>query len=286
MEGEHPKTEYWGDEGGHTGHWPDTSDAYLLAEVRFWTRIMREHAMFIRLGLPCDRPDLIGEARALEERLEQLEAVVNRATTLDPTLLRALQEAVAALIDFKRRLLRMVLECQIRPNLFPLLIDHITREAVHFLTRLEMAMTSAPEAIRPLRTALQRAVFWMRIMKEHVEFIIHLLDPSERALIAQSQEFKRVFEGLFQTAMDLESMAEAQPRSFNRAARFIDEAIARTTELRDFKAAGHELLLLCQLLSAVPTPILVDHLRREADRAIVELRELRECIRVERPPVS
>ena len=139
MDQEMPKAKYWGDIGKDSlpGDWPGGggggTDASLLAEIRFWTRIMREHSMFIREGLPCDRSDLIRRAQEFEERFMALEAKVNRATTITPNLLRALREAVSDLIEFKHALLRMMIQCQLRPNLFPLLIDHITREAVHFL---------------------------------------------------------------------------------------------------------------------------------------------------------
>ncbi|MCR4401625.1 MAG: DUF2935 domain-containing protein [Firmicutes bacterium] len=286
MTDERPEVEHWTDQGGLPGKWPGGADSHLLAEVRFWTRIMREHAMFIRLGLPCDRPDLIREAQRLEEDLRGLEERVNRATMLDRSLINALRDAVAALVEFKRRLLRMMVQCQLSPALLPLLIDHLIREANHFLTRLEM-VTGLPQGEgQRFLAIMRRAVFWMRIMKEHVEFIIRLLDPSERSLIARSQEFHRIFTRLFQTAMDLESMAQAEPETFNTVARFLDEAIARTTELRDFKAAGHELALMCQLLSMVSTPVLLDHIRREADRAIEELGALRQSIPVHRPPIA
>jgi hypothetical protein len=120
-------------------------------------------------------------------------------------------------------------------------------------------------------------------MKEHVEFMIHLLDPSERSLIHQAQEARRTFVQLLQTAMELESMAEARPQFFNAAARFVDEAIGRTAVLRDFKAEVYELLVMCQVLSASPSPLLADHVRREADRAILEMREIREHIPVRKP---
>ena len=38
-----------------------------LEEARFWTRILMEHALFIRLGLPADEPELAAEAEALQK---------------------------------------------------------------------------------------------------------------------------------------------------------------------------------------------------------------------------
>lgn len=44
----------------------------------FWLRIMQEHALFIRLGLPCDETKLIREAEKLEELFKGLRAELRR----------------------------------------------------------------------------------------------------------------------------------------------------------------------------------------------------------------
>jgi hypothetical protein len=128
---------------------------------------------------------------------------------------------------------------------------------------------------------LEQEVFWLRIMKEHIEFIIHLLDPSERELINQAEELRRTFSRLLETARDLESMAETRPRTFNTVVRFTQDVISNTRALRDFKGAAFELAKLCELLGIVSSPLLLDHVRREADKFLNELNvllpELRRC---------
>ena len=63
MDKEMPEAKYWGGAGknGLPGDWPGSggggTGADLLIEIRFWTRIMKEHSMFIGAGLPCDRPE-------------------------------------------------------------------------------------------------------------------------------------------------------------------------------------------------------------------------------------
>ena len=217
-----------------------------LQEIRFWVTIMKEHALFIALGLPCDQTNLIAEARAFVERFQALEERVRQATIIDPALLREIIAAVRELIVFQRGVLAMMLQCQIRPSIFPLFIDHITREAIHFLEIL----LSPQQPLSSIQQMLRRAVFWLRQMKEHIEFIIHLLDPSERLLISQAQALLEVFRKLLETARDLESMSESEPRFFNTAVRFIFEVNDRTNELRDFKATAHELVVLCRVLNA------------------------------------
>ncbi|NLZ31784.1 MAG: DUF2935 domain-containing protein [Firmicutes bacterium] len=247
-----------------------------LQEIRFWVTIMKEHALFIALGLPCDQISLIEQARAFAAQFEDLEARVRRATTIDPALLREIIAAVSALIAFQRSILALMLQCIIRPSIPPLFVDHITREAIHFLELIQ----SPQPPLSTIQQILRRSVFWLRQMKEHIEFIIHLLDPSERLLINQAKKLLEVFRKLLETARDLESMSESQPQFFNAAVRFIFEVNEQTAILRDFKATAHEVVVLCRVLSTVPDPLLTDHVRREADKFLKELEEFKSLTNV------
>ena len=108
-------------------------------------------------------------------------------------------------------------------------------------------------------------------MKEHLEFIIHLLDPSERSLISTAEDLKDRTAKLLETARDQGSMTQSQPAAFPTLLRFTDEVLSTITVVRDFKATGYELALLCQVLSIIPPPLLLAHVRREADRALEEI---------------
>ncbi len=66
-------------------------------------------------------------------------------------------------------------------------------------------------------------------------------------------------------------MTQSQPAAFPTLLRFSDEVLSTITVVRDFKATGYELALLCQVLGIIPTPLLLDHVRREADRALEEI---------------
>lgn len=241
-----------------------------LEEARFWARIMQEHALFIKLGLPADQKKLMKEAQDFIERFMELRKRLNKVSKLEGDLLKDLKEAVRDIIEFKAKLLRLLIQCKAEPGSnYPLLLDHIRREAMHFLDLLHKPV---PED--SLFLLLQEEVFWLRQMKEHIEFIIHLLDPSERELIEQAEEFRKTFSRLLETARGLESMNETMPKNFNTVIRFTQNVIDNTMELRDFKAAAFELASLCELLSIVSTPLLLDHLRREADKFLDELEVL------------
>ena len=248
-----------------------------LEEARFWARIMQEHALFIKLGLPADQPKLRKVAEDFIDRFKALRVRLDQVCRLEGDLLKDLIEAVKDIIEFKAALLRLIIQCKAAPGSnYPLLLDHIRREAMHFLDLLR-----SPVPKDPLNALLQEEVFWLRIMKDHIEFIIHLLDPSERELITAAEDFQKVFSRLLETARDLKSMAETRPKSFNTVLRFTEEVIRNTMALRDFKAAAFEFAKLCELLSIVSTPLLLDHVRREADKFLDELNvllpEVRNC---------
>jgi|GEM_PF-363623 len=238
-----------------------------LEEARFWSRIMMEHALFIKLGLPPDQQKLQEEAQFFVDLFSDLRRRLALTNRLEGELLRDLIDAVKAIIEFKAKLLRLIIQCKKEPGSnYPLLLDHIRREAMRFLDLLE---TRIPGCVLDL--LLQQEAFWLRIMKEHVEFVIHLLDPSERELIQQTEQFRKTFSRLLETARDLVSMNEVGPKVFNTAIRFTQDVIKNTTQLRDFKAAAYELATMCQLLGIVSTPLLLDHIRREADKFLSEL---------------
>ena len=100
-----------------------------LEEARFWSRIMMEHALFIKLGLPADEPELIAEAQVFEERFHRLLNELNRVKKLNPELLDDLTAAVEDIIAFKAKILRLQLQCKILPGSnYPLLLDLIRRK--------------------------------------------------------------------------------------------------------------------------------------------------------------
>jgi len=247
-----------------------------INEVRFWVRILKEHALFIQIGLPCDRPDLKAEAGRFYELFQGLQNAVESRHSLDPTLIAEIRTAVIALIEFKHLLTRLSVQCELPGSqLYPLLLAHITREAVHFLAFLDYCAGGQTG----LLAILAEQSFWLRQMKEHIEFVISLLDPSERELLVEAQAQRVIFSNLLETARDLESMAEAKPETFGTVVRFTETLVTRVTALRDFKAAAYELAILCRVLSVVPTPLLLDHIRREADKFLEELRAMKVLLR-------
>ncbi|MGE5604748.1 MAG: DUF2935 domain-containing protein, partial [Bacteroidota bacterium] len=93
-----------------------------LRQNRFWLRIMAEHALFIRLGLPCDATDLINRAQTLQNLFEQLKARADNTPPIREQVFNLNQDVTAALdqiIAFKSELLELIITCNIGGSNLP-----------------------------------------------------------------------------------------------------------------------------------------------------------------------
>lgn len=144
--------------------------ARSLDEIKFWSRIMKEHALFLSLGFTYEQKQLIEEAQQFISLFDRIEEKLSRYNVNSD--LRQVQafnsevyQAAAAIWSYKRKVLDLTLRCEIRSNNFPLLIDHISREAAYFANRLkelnEGKLSPSPDAV------IQENVFFLKIMADH-----------------------------------------------------------------------------------------------------------------------
>lgn len=161
---------------------------------------------------------------------------------------------VNRLIAFKESILCSVNSCGMFTANYPLLIEHILREARLYrehLMRLEGMSNCTCNDLR------DSELFWNQIMMEHAMFIRGLLDPSEAALADTADDFACDYKRL------LESSAAANERAMGGGS----GALALTKKFRDFKRAGVEGIKSCKIRSII-LPLLADHVLREANHYI------------------
>jgi len=236
-----------------------------LAENRFWLRIMKEHALFLGEGMDRNDKNLIQQTNRFYHYFEQQE---KRAHQTPPSVgaVRKLNEDSIRLVygfrNFKRNLLILIINCKIRGFNFPLLVDHIAREAEYFMNTLHKFNLGILEPIQD--AIIHENVFWLRVMMEHSRFISALLDPSERNLIATARKFGDDFEILLNQARDAESMLYHKKSTYPIIRKMNQDSKNATEELRDFKKAGLELIKTCQIRNVI-NPLLADHVVREAE---------------------
>lgn len=181
----------------------------------------------------------------IDQVLERRVAMLNR---------RALS-LLDDIIQFKNTILTEVLACRMFTVNYPLLIDHILREARfyhHMIMRLQ-----GREVINLQREAFDQEFFWNRIMAEHAKFIRGLLDPTEEDLIKSANDFGNEFDHLTLEAKAAMDMS----RPYNHVT---EESLRATKNIRDFKAQGTQGILGCKVRSII-IPLLGDHTLREAN---------------------
>lgn len=164
------------------------------------------------------------------------------------------------LIKFKERVLSEVLSCNIFTLNFPLLIQHILREAKLYRTYV-MQLENKKDL--DCRTMQQNEKFWNRIMLEHALFIRALLDPCESKLIAVSDAFAQDYSLLLEKSKQMNEMA---------LPKVTEETLRKTVEYSKFKQSGTKGIQECKIKSII-LPLLADHVLREANHYVRLLAE-------------
>jgi hypothetical protein len=227
--------------------------AYSLAENLFWTDILAEHGNFFAMLMPG--PELAkerGQAEEFQRRFaSQFEKV--RTATIDKTNLaafnRATSEIVKPFVDFKNQMFKAQNSGRLKSLVWPTFFDHTAREADRFSKRLDQLSRGTIEIDKS-----DAVGFWTQIMGEHADFIVHLLDPEEAALIQKAMSTSRAFR----------QMHEKPPAKDE----VMEKAVA---DVIDFKTAAVKGIQTGQIKSIIH-PTLADHVRREAVKCSDDLR--------------
>ncbi len=165
------------------------------------------------------------------------------------------------LINFKTQLLNDVLSCNVFTVNYPLLIEHILREARLYRDYLnDIENGQDIDNKDPRETEL----FWDQIMMEHALFIRGLLDPTENQLIDTSDNFANEYAVLLERARNATDQTLAS---------VTDETLRETMRFKDFKQAGTEGMAPRVKIRSIILPLLADHVLREANHYIRLLRQ-------------
>lgn len=193
---------------------------------------------------------LTAEELRLESSCEREQSSVNNGQikNLNQTALRLLN----GLISFKEEILKKVLSCEMFTTNYPLLIEHITREARLYRQYVIMLEEKGNITCKPMK---ETECFWNRIMMEHAMFIRGLLDPTEAELLNSANNF----------AKDYLALLEMCNNSNNKT--LTSDSLNKTKKFRDFKVAGTMGIEQCKIRSII-LPLLADHVLREANHYI------------------
>ncbi len=162
---------------------------------------------------------------------------------------------INSIIRFKTNILTNVLSCRLFTVNYPLLIDHILREARLYLSMVQRLQRR--ERINVEQEELEQEHFWNRIMAEHSKFIRGLLDPTEEELIMAADNFADEFDQLTQEAK--QAIDRTIPIS-----NVTEDSLNATREIRNFNTQGTQGLIECRIKSII-IPLLGDHVLRESN---------------------
>ena len=224
---------------------------HSVADTLFWGEQMMEHAMFFVMLMPG--PELAQvrtQAQGFQDRFAAHLATL-RGSRLDRSNFAQFNNATIALarpfVEYKRNMQAQQESGRLRSLVWPQFFEHTRHEGERFITRLDRLNRG--------ETAFRRSEivpFWSQVMGEHAEFIAHLLDPGEEALIATARQTSATFQRI-------------------RAGAASDESVRRAAdEIIDFKTAAERGIETGQIKSIIH-PALADHFRREAVRFRHEL---------------
>jgi hypothetical protein len=161
---------------------------------------------------------------------------------------------IVDLAQFKSMLLSEVIACRVFTSNYPLLIDHILREAKFYFMLVKRLQNK--EEINLEKEAYEQETFWNRIMAEHAKFIRGLLDPTENDLFNAANNFGNEFDKL--TVEAIEAMNNSMPIS-----NVTEDSLKATKDIQKFKQQGTQGLVDCKIKSII-IPLLGDHTLREA----------------------
>lgn len=173
---------------------------------------------------------------------------VHQVRMLNQQMLRSLD----GLISFKEEILREVTGCRLYTTNYPLLIEHILREAKLYrqvILELEQRGRITAPDLRNLE------IFWNQIMMEHAQFIRGLLDPTECELMETAGGFAEDYCRLLE---------EARQQDWKAMNALTARTLQTTKKYQQFKTAGTEGITGCEIRSII-LPLLADHVLREAN---------------------
>lgn len=202
------------------------------------------------------------EITKLEETLSgQINPIITPALVQQVSQLNSIAvPLLEGLIDFKTSILNNVSACRMFTANYPLLIDHILREANMYYTHL----TALEKRQNPEHSLTETELFWDQIMMEHALFIRGLLDPTECDLINTANDFAGQYNDLMQAART------ATDRTIRSVT---DVTLQETIKYRDFKEAGTKGINECKIYSVI-LPLLADHVLRESNHYIRLLQQM------------
>ena len=238
-------------------------EAVELGDGRVNEPILNSNELVTKFTLPAERRTEVLSGIPINSRITQNTKEL-RAGFLQRENREVMQEVqrmnqramwlLDGMIAFKESILEEVRRGRLFNANYPLLIEHILREARLYRATVAEFMSNRSPSYKNLRMTEE---FWNQIMMEHALFIRGLLDPTEEALIDTADRFATEYKILLEKARQQEDAAQG----------LAEATLKETLQYREFKTAGVQGILNREIASII-LPLLADHVLREANHYI------------------
>ena len=246
-----------------------------VQEIYFWSGIMRDHAEMQLNAFSFKETQFIMSSQYFKNAFMQLVDEAEKLCTdaEGPLIIELVNRTIPVLlqfIDYKRLLVRKLLECNIELGLSPTFINHMINEAMEFYRAL--CMTKPVHPINTTAENIHLHMIWLPDAAGHAASIASDLDPTEVSLIKEADEFKNTFEHLFVKATELGLMLErtclcdgSLIRLNEQAEKYIKNFICYLNKVLDLR-------LKCKVMGVIK-PFIPDHMIREEQYYMTKLQE-------------
>lgn len=211
-----------------------------------------EEASAFYTGVPINTELTILESELAGRQLYNLDKLPEQKVYM---INNKVMELLKELIDFKTKVLKGVIACKMFTVNYPLLIEHILREAKLYYILIQRLQDKQEISIE--KEAIEQEIFWNRIMAEHSLFIRGLLDPTENDLLIAANNFGNEFNQLY------EESKEAMDQTL-LLSKVTNDSLKATIDISNFNAQGTQGILDCNVKSII-IPLLGDHVLRESN---------------------
>jgi len=233
---------------------PGSTDpvAHSLAESLFWLDQEFEHTKFFIMHMPS--PDLDTQRAQVMQFQNDFNARLSavRSGGADRSNLagfnRPTIELVRRFLDVKRQMEKEQEAGRLKSLAWPTFFEHVALEGERFANRLEKFSQGRVEMDRS-----EVVNFWSRIMADHADFIAHLLDPEEKALVEKAMQTAGAWRAV-----------KSGGGSKDKVKGSLDEFIAFKKTAQAGVEAGQ--------IKSIIHPLLADHVLREALKFADELK--------------
>ncbi len=237
--------------------------------LAFWLITFSEHGTFLAGGLPCDRPELIAEAKGFAARFKDLLERCARGSEG-----RVMDEAVKEaqrMLCFLNWLVAALLSGDLSANVFVGEAVHMVTETRRFLM-IALDPASTPEPGMPggdrcsMASLLDTVGFWLMDQAAHSGLLQNLIDSLESRYHHENAEWRKLLEKEGLEAQGLHAATLCGLKTMPAAGRLSREATELSVGDRDFTYDTFLHRERNDLLGVAP-PLLPYHMARESEHA-------------------